>query len=151
MKRPSAIWIGPLLMLARSVSGIAAIVVILTEWQNFARTISIDLNGQSEQGGVAADIALWIFVGVYAAGQLFYIALAGFVFLGQSWARNVAMAVATLSILFAFGNYLLNGAAITFKTTLLGLTLDILILLTLSSAPAREFARGRKLIRVTGI
>lgn len=150
MKRPSAMWIGSLLMLARSVSGIAAIVVIVTSWQSFAQTISIDLNG-TEMGRPFADLALWVFVGIYAGSQLFYIALAIIVFLGQSWARNLAMAYATINILFAFGNYLLNGAEITFKTTLLSLTLDILILMTLSSASAREYARGAKITRVRSL
>lgn len=141
MKRPSAIWIGPLLMLARSVSGVAAIIVVLTSWDSFVRTISIDLNGSGVAGQPGAGLVLWIFLGFYAGSQFFYIALAVCVFLGQSWARSVAMAYATISILIAFGNYWLNGAEITFRTTLLSLTLDILILLTLSSEPAREYAR----------
>lgn len=66
--------------------------------------------------------------------------LAAFVLRGGNRARITAMALSAIAItsqaVVAFG----TGAPVTFETTLLGLSLDILLILALSSQRSREFA-----------
>jgi len=52
-----------------------------------------------------------------------------------------------VSILLSFADYALNGARITLRTSLVSVTLDILILLALSSTAARHYARAARAAR----
>ena len=76
------------------------------------------------------------------------ILLAWFVFLGRNWARTVAMALSTAAICFQAADVFHGGPDITLKSNLPGLTLDILLLLALSSKRSRDYAlRPRKVIK----
>lgn len=76
------------------------------------------------------------------------ILLAWFVFLGRNWARTVAMALSTAAICFQAVDVFHGGPDITLKSNLPGLTLDILLLLALSSKRSRDYAlRPRKVIK----
>jgi hypothetical protein len=132
-------------MVARTFSGVVLIVVAGVTWREFAQSLvrAARLEGSRITEG-EAGVVLGIALAIYGLALLLYLGLALFVFLGHNWARIVAMAFATTSIILAFADYLHNGVQITLRTTLASLALDILILLALSSTPARHYARRQR-------
>jgi hypothetical protein len=68
------------------------------------------------------------------------ILLAWFVFRGRNWARTVAMALSTAAICFQAVDVFRGGPDITLQANIPGLTLDILLLLALSSKRSRDYA-----------
>ena len=142
MKKPLATVAGALLMVARTFSGVIVIIVAGVTWRDFAHSLIRDARLEGTRITVGeAGIVLTIVLAVYGFALLLYLVLALFVYLGHNWARIVAMAFATISIILAFTDYVHNGVQITLRTTLVSLALDILILLALSSSSARLFAR----------
>ncbi|TFD32311.1 hypothetical protein [Cryobacterium cryoconiti] len=141
MKRPAATTLGALLMGSRVLAGLGTILVALLNWTAFSDALVIETPGGRTPD---AGLVLGILLGLYGVVLLLGAGLAVFVFLGRNWARITAMTVSTFSIVTGFIDYAFNGAAITFRTSLFSLTLDILILLALSSTAARHFARRRK-------
>ena len=142
MKKPGATVAGALLMVARTFSGVITIIVAGLTWREFAHSLVRDARLEGSRISVdEAGIVLTIVLGIYGFALLLYLLLALSVYLGHNWARIVAMAFATISIILAFTDYVHNGVQITLRTTLASLALDILILLALSSSPARLYAR----------
>jgi hypothetical protein len=93
---------------------------------------------QAELAVTAATVVVLLFA-------LAEILLAWFVFLGRNWARTVAMALSTAAICIQAVDVFHGGPDITLKSNLPGLTLDILLLLALSSKRSRDYAlRPRK-------
>lgn len=92
-----------------------------------------------------ADLAVSAATVVVLLFALAEILLAWFVFLGRNWARTVAMALSTAAICIQAIDVFHGGPDITLKSNLPGLTLDILLLLALSSKRSRDYAlRPRK-------
>jgi hypothetical protein len=141
MRRPQSTLFGAILMCARSVSGVVFIVVAAADWQMFAHSLMLKDDGGAALDDASARTVMIVLLATYAVALLFYLSVALFVFLGHNWARILAMTGATISILIAFADYWNNGVEITLRTTLVSLTLDILILLALSSTSARQYAR----------
>ena len=142
MKKPLATVAGALLMVARTFSGVIVIVVAGVTWREFAESLMEDARLEGGRITVGeAGVVLVIVLAIYGFALLLYLVLALFVYLGHNWARIVAMAFATISIILAFTDWVHNGVQITLRTTLASLALDILILLALSSSPARLYAR----------
>ncbi|WP_051533185.1 LssY C-terminal domain-containing protein [Arthrobacter sp. 9MFCol3.1] len=93
---------------------------------------------QAELAVSAATVVVLLFA-------LAEILLAWFVFLGRNWARTVAMALSTAAICIQAIDVFNGGPDITLASNLPGLTLDILLLLALSSKRSRDYAlRPRK-------
>jgi hypothetical protein len=150
VKRPLATVAGALLMVARTFSGVIVIIVAGLTWREFAQTLIEDARLEGSRITVGeAGVVLTIVLAIYALALVLYLLLALFVYLGHNWARIVAMAFATISIVIAFSDYVNNGVQITLRTTLVSLALDILILLALSSSPARLYARTPRPAKVT--
>ncbi|MET0955115.1 MAG: hypothetical protein ABWY68_04135 [Cryobacterium sp.] len=143
-RRPASVVGGAALMVARTLSGGFVILTVLTRWEEFAATIVID--GDKASAADANAVLGWV-VGSYALILVLYLFLVALVFTGRNWARVVAMAFASVSILFSFADYSFNGAQITLRTSLVSVTLDILILLALSSTNARHYARAVRAAR----
>lgn len=141
MNRPAAIVVGALLMGSRVVAGLVAILVAVLNRSAFAEALVIERPAGTASPN--ADLVLGILLGLYGVILMLGLGLAIAVYSGRNWARITAMTVSTVSIVTGFADYAFNGAAITFRTSLFSLTLDILILLALSSTAARHFARGR--------
>ena len=141
MKRPSAIVVGAVLMGSRVIAGLASILVAVLNRAAFADALVIDAPAGIRRPD--ADLVLGILLGLYGIVLLLGLGLAVSVYRGRNWARITAMTVATISITGGFLDYAFNGTAITFRTSLVSLTLDILILLALSSTAARHYARRR--------
>jgi hypothetical protein len=141
VKKPQATVYGGALMCLRTISGFTFIVVAMLNPRQFAQTIVLDGVEPGSLDGASANLVLVIVLGAYALALVLYLLLALFVLLGHNWARIVAMAFATVSIIVSFVRYWNSGVEITLRTTLLSLALDILILLALSSTAARVYAR----------
>ncbi|MDF9752834.1 LssY C-terminal domain-containing protein [Arthrobacter sp. ES3-54] len=88
---------------------------------------------QAELAVTAATVVVLLFA-------LAEILLAWFVFLGRNWARTVAMALSTAAICAQAVDVFHGGPDITLQSNLPGLTLDILLLLALSSKRSRDYA-----------
>jgi hypothetical protein len=88
---------------------------------------------QAEVGLTAATVVVLLFV-------LAYTLLAWFVFVGRNWARTVVMALSTVAICMQAFDVLHGGPDITLAYNLPGLTLDILLILALSSKRSRDYA-----------
>jgi hypothetical protein len=141
VKRPQSTVFGAILMCARSVSGVVFIVVAASDLSTFARSLVLEGEGGAPLDDASTRAVMIVLLATYGVALLFYLSVAMFVFLGHNWARILAMAGATISILIAFADYWNNGVEITLRTTLTSLTLDILVLLALSSTSARQYAR----------
>jgi hypothetical protein len=149
VKKPLATVVGALLMVARTISGVIVILVAGLTWRDYARSLMKDARIEDSFATEGDAGALLAFVlGAYGFALVLYLLLALFVYLGHNWARIVAMAFATVSIIVAYTDYLHNGVQITLRTTLASLALDILILLALSSTPARLYARRPRPVKV---
>jgi hypothetical protein len=138
--RPTATALGAGLIVVRVLLGVVWLLALALDWN---RVLEDDLglaptdDAWSDLSGTALTIVLVIGAVVLAAELVF----AWLVFLGSNWARITVMAVAMASITIAALHYFLADTDITIRTTLLTLGCDILVLLALSSRPARAWAR----------
>ncbi|MGY4859047.1 hypothetical protein [Cryobacterium sp. AP23] len=147
MKRPPSVIGGVLLMGVRALTGGFAILTVLTSWDTFVATIVVTGDTGARNGPQTAGAVLGWLLGAYGFYLLLYLGLAVLVFTGRNWARVVAMSFASVSILLSFADYAVNGAQITLRTSLVSVTIDILILLALSSTKARLYARAVRAAR----
>lgn len=143
-KRPAPTIIGAVLVGARAAAaGLLALSIFLFREEHLApllqpATGSGITPGQAEGALLASLVAVLVF----AVTELM---LAWSVFLGRNWARTTAMALSASAILLQVLNVLGGGPGITLQSNLPGLTLDILLILALSSERARVYAlRARK-------
>ncbi|TFB99068.1 hypothetical protein E3O42_14835 [Cryobacterium adonitolivorans] len=146
-KRPPSVIGGVLLMGVRALTGGFAILTVIASWDSFVGTIV--LNGEKLAGSdpqTAGAVLGWL-LAAYGLYLVLYLSLAASVFTGHNRARVVAMSFASVSILLSFADYALNGAQITLRTSLVSVTIDILILLALSSTQARHYARAARAAR----
>ncbi|GAA3891307.1 LssY C-terminal domain-containing protein [Leifsonia kafniensis] len=144
VKKPQAIVVGAALMGARVLAGLLFIGVTAVNWREVADSLDVDLGRSGITGAAAHDLVLATVLIVYGLALLAYLVVAWFVFVGHNWARVTAMAMATISIVIQLASSLTDGVAITLRTTLVSLALDILILLALSASSARTYARRRR-------
>ncbi|MBS3182673.1 MULTISPECIES: hypothetical protein [Leucobacter] len=134
--RPASLTGGALLVLLRCVGGIVWVVSVFAQWPSIQQDLELD--------GVAPAVAL----GVLAAFEAVWLgALALFAWLlwrGSNRARMLAMGWAAVSVTASAVSYFAAGAEITVRTTLLTVSLDILLMLALSSRDARAWTLGRR-------
>ncbi|MEK0155100.1 LssY C-terminal domain-containing protein [Arthrobacter oryzae] len=86
-------------------------------------------------------LMLYLGLAVVVLFALAELLLAWFVFLGRNWARTLTMAVSAAAIGLQVIDVANGGPGITLQTNLPGLTLDILLILALSSERSRVYAR----------
>ena len=135
-KRPPSIAGGALLVLLRCVGGVLWVGGAILAWPEIREDIGIE----------PADSALGLslLVGFSATGILVLATFAWLLWRGSNRARMLAMCWSAASITTAAIAYFAAGAEITVKTTLLTLSLDILLLLALSSRDARAWTLGKR-------
>jgi len=139
-QRPVPTALGVLLMTLRVVAGVGYIALNLLDWQRFvgselgAATVTPDERATT-------SLVLGIAMGVFAAGLVLYFLLALLVFFGSNWARIAAMSYSAMIIVVSAIDFFNGGPQVSLKNNLLGLALDILVLLALSSKRSREWAR----------
>jgi len=142
-RRPVPTTLGFLLMLLRVVAGVLTVVLTVLAWPEFIRSELRSTTGQAltaaEQQG--ADVVFGIAMGLFAAGLVFYFLLALLVFTGSNWARIASMSYSALLVVLAAIDFFNGGEQVTLHTNILGLPLDILVVLALSSQRARVWAR----------
>ncbi|WP_248764162.1 LssY C-terminal domain-containing protein [Pseudarthrobacter sp. SSS035] len=140
-KRPGPTIVGALLAGARAVAALVAVAAGFLSPDELLQGITIQSDGDSSLTAAQSEMVLYAglgFVGLVALGELL---LAWFVFLGSNRARVTAMALSTLAIAAQAIDVLNGGSLATLEANLPGLTLDILLILALSSERARIYAR----------
>jgi hypothetical protein len=140
-KRPAPTIVGALLAGARAVAAIVAVVSGFLSPDDLLQGLSIQSDDGSNLTAVQSEVVLYAglgFVGLVALGELL---LAWLVFLGSNRARVTAMALSTAAIATQAIDVVNGGSLATLEANLPGLTLDILLILALSSERARIYAR----------
>lgn len=132
---------GAVLMFLRVLAGGLFIAVAFVDRPAFLDDFVFDGQQATADDITVANFVIDLLMGIYGVWMLFYLVLAWLVLRGVNWARIGAMLFATLSIIVPFIEWWQSGLEITLRTTLLSLSLDILILLALSSKAARAYAR----------
>ena len=139
--RPAAIMGGTALVLLRAAAAVLWWIGFAREWPETAADAGLDrVDGLPE----LPRVALAVLLAVGALWTALLLLLARRLWVGSNTARVLTMVWMTTSITASAAGYFASGAEITVRTTLLTLALDILILLALSSRPARAWARGRR-------
>ncbi|GAA1956691.1 hypothetical protein [Microbacterium deminutum] len=140
MPRPSSTTAGVVLVLLRVVAGLVVLIGIAAGWDALLHTADVRIQG-FESSPKAAQLALWVVLAVGAVFLAIDALLAILIFRGHNWPRIVVMLVSVVSISSAFAAWWAVGEEITLRGTLLSLSLDILVLLALSSRSASAYAR----------
>ena len=142
-RRPAPIIVGALFVAARGLFALYLMLSILLKWDIFKQEI---LSNDHTLSSIEADVGLRGFVILLAAFTVLELLLAWQVFLGRNWARTGAMSLSTLAIIVQAIAVLSGGPGITLQTNLPGLSLDILLIIALSSDRAVRYARRRHTI-----
>jgi hypothetical protein len=144
--RPVPTTLGFLLMLLRVVAGGVTVALTIVDWRGVIQSELADAGGVTLDPATRAivEVVVAVVVGMLALGLVIYLLLAMLVFLGSNWARIAAMSLSALFILVTAIDYFNGGPQISLRNNLLGLPLDILVVLALSSQRARLWARRRK-------
>jgi len=141
MPRPAATTLGAILVMLRVLAGVIWLVALAITW----RQVVYDEAGLAVVPGSEEDHALnGVLIAILVVGGLGLLVVAVFglsVYRGSNVARLLVMTFTTLSITAAAIDYFAGGEDITIRTTLLTLSLDILVMLALSSRAARAYAR----------
>lgn len=142
-RRPVPTTLGFLLMLLRVLAGVLTVVLTVLAWPVFIRSQLVSQTGQALTAAEqqSADLVFGIAMGVFAAGLVFYFVLALLVFTGSNWARIASMSYSALLVILAAIDFFNGGEQVTLHTNILGLPLDILVVLALSSQRSRLWAR----------
>lgn len=140
MPRPGSIVAGSVLALLRALAGVVVVASLWIGWDSLIAELTVEIDGFAPST-IAGEAARWLVVGVTGAVIAIDLLLAAFIFRGANWARVAMMIVTTISITTAFVAWWAQGQEVTLRTTFLSLSLDILILLALSSRSAAAYAR----------
>jgi hypothetical protein len=141
MKRPISVYLGVLLILLRAVTSVVTAVGVALDWRRADVIIEKAVDGDADTVSLVVLIALMSIFGVVVVIDLI---VARLIFRGSNRARFVAMILATFMVLGSAVDFIVNGTSFTLENGgLLGLSLDILVLVALSSDEARDFAARR--------
>ncbi|MEO7015693.1 MAG: LssY C-terminal domain-containing protein [Leifsonia sp.] len=140
-RRPTPTTLGSLLMVLRVIAGGYFIGATLIDWRAMVRSQAGELDAQSS---ALAHLVIVIVMIVFAVVVFVYLGLAVLVFFGSNWARVASMSVSALLIVATAIDFFNGGEQVSLHTNILGLPLDILVLLALSSQRSRLWARRRR-------
>lgn len=133
-RRPAPTLFGGVLVFFR---GIAALVL--------AASLLMGVNPAAAAGPAGQSTAAATVLAVFGVGEIL---LAWGVLRGGNPARVMAMLLSAAAIITQAANVLNGGAAVDFGTNLVGLSLDILLIIALSSEHSRTYARNSRRGRV---
>lgn len=154
MPRPASITAGAVLVLLRAAAGILWILAFVFRWDGFILSLSISFDGDASDAGDlppgTSSAILAILVAIVAVGVVIEAALGLLILRGTNWPRVLVMVFSVISISSAFVGWWAQGEVIRIETTFLTLSLDILILLALSSRSAAAYARRHEKMPVEG-
>lgn len=140
MPRPASTTAGVVLVLLRVVAGLAVLVGIAAGWGALINGADAKIDGL-ETTPEGAQAALWLVLVVGGVVIAIDALLAILIFRGHNWPRIVVMLISVISISSAFAAWWAVGDEITISGTFVSLSLDILVLLALSSRSAAAYAR----------
>ncbi len=144
MPRPSATAFGAGLVVLRVLAGVAWIVGVAALWdQLLLNEVGVDIANDPDSAE-ASRLALAIVIVVSSAVLLVELLFAVRIWAGGNLSRIAVMLFATFGITGAAIASFNGDAEVTVRTTLVTVSLDILVLLALSSRDARAFARQRR-------
>jgi hypothetical protein len=140
MPRPSSTTAGVVLVLLRVAAGALMLAALAAGWDDLVAAADVELEGldPTPQGG---RYALWLVLAVGAAVLAVDTLLAILVYRGHNGPRVLVMLIAVFSISSAFTAWWVLGDEIALDGTFVSLSLDILVLLALSSRSAAAYAR----------
>ncbi|MBZ4488267.1 hypothetical protein LQ938_13815 [Microbacterium sp. cx-55] len=140
MKRPMSTVAGAALVLLRVATGVLWLLSLGVQWPALVREADADIDGISltpDQIGTGF-IAVAVVMGLVLLADG---AFAVLILRGHNIPRVIVMTFSTISIGSAFVTWWAQGQEIRIHTTLVTLSLDILVLLALSSRSAAAYAR----------
>ena len=140
MKRPASTVAGVVIVLLGIVADAWWAVDVVAHWGEFAKSLDdaiddVTLTPDLIGAGMTTFVVLWTVI------LLVESVFAFLVLRGRNWPRVVIMSFSALSIATTFAGWWFQGQAITLKTSLWSLALNILVLLALSSRSAASYAR----------
>lgn len=147
MKRPISIYLGVLLLILRVISYGVTAVSIAVGWSDI--TIEVTGDPSFSELGIDPDVAMGIILALVLGVILISVVIDGviaiLVYRGSNLARYWAMTVSAIIIIGTALTYFSGVTPITLENGgLVGLSLDVLILIALSSTEARLFALSRR-------
>ncbi|WP_137846423.1 hypothetical protein [Microbacterium sp. 2FI] len=140
MRRPISTVAGVVLVLLRVVAGVLVLVGIAAGWSDMLADPDTVLEG-FDPTAEGEQAALWFVLATGATVLLIDLLLAVLTYRGRNWSRVVLMLIAVVSISSIFVAWWVQGQEITLEGAFLSLSLDILLLLALSSRSAAAYAR----------
>jgi len=140
MKRPLSTVAGAFLVFLRVLTGVVWIAAIAFDFPSVVRDIDVSFDDVVTTPQLA-EATLIVVLSVVGAFLLLDAILALLILRGLNWPRVIVMSFAAISIATSFLQWWDDEEDIRITTTLLGLGLDILILLALSSRSAAAYAR----------
>ena len=142
MPRPAATTAGVVLVLLRVLAGVVVLVGIAAGWDTLIHSADATIDGL-DVTPEATQAALWIVLALSGAVVAADALLAILIFRGHNWPRVIVMLISVFSISSAFVAWWAVGEEITLTGagTFFSLSLDVLVLLALSSRSAAAYAR----------
>ncbi|QJU55528.1 LssY C-terminal domain-containing protein [Herbiconiux sp. KACC 21604] len=147
-RRPASIYLGVLLMAARILSALGAVVVVafsLGDGEIDFRTLTGALTPADAR--YLASVVAAVFVTVALLIIALYTVLAFLIYHGHNWARFTGMGISAAAVVVTAIDFAKGGPQITLQTNLVGLSFDVLVLLALSGTEARRFSHRRAVER----
>ena len=144
MRRPAATVAGGVLVLLRAVAGTVWGLTVVLPLPPWLQAVAGAADGSGAEPTLTlSDLGLsaGVFFGILSVITLIQAVFDILLLRGSNLARVIVMLVSTLSIVTAFIGWWQLGEEITVGTTLVTVSLDILVLLALSSRDAAAYAR----------
>ncbi|WP_449224247.1 LssY C-terminal domain-containing protein [Agromyces binzhouensis] len=141
MPRPGATAFGAGVVVLRVLAGIVWLVALALQWDEVLQQdlgVDADSAPQTEQ---ASQLALAVLLVVMGGLLVVQLVLAVRIWFGGNLSRIIVMLLSTVNITVAATESFTGSVEVTVRTTLVTVALDIIVLLALSSRPARAFAR----------
>lgn len=140
MRRPTSTVAGVVLVLLRVVAGILILMALIANWDTIAQDLGV-WDGSDSLGPDARAAILWGVVAIGGAILALDALLAVLIYRGLNWPRVLVMLIAVISISTVFIAWWVQDQEFTIEGVFVSLSLDILILLALSSRAAAAYAR----------
>ena len=148
-KRPVSIALGCALLALRAIAGVAFVVITAIHWTAYVNSLSIDVDGvPSDFTHTVTLIIAGAAFGITIAGLLVQFALITLIFRGSDWARILSMTLSAIAVIAAAVDFFAGGPQVNLRANLLGLPLDILVLLALSSERSSAWTRRIRYLRI---
>ncbi|MEV8274668.1 hypothetical protein [Microbacterium sp. NPDC077184] len=139
MPRPATTVAGTFLVLLRAIAGAFVLLELAREWDSLFGTVTA-----SDAALNDPEVRSLLLGVVLVGGGILVLAdavLGILIYRGHNWPRVLVMLFSVISISTVFTAWWVRGEEITLDGTFLSLSLDILLLLALSSRSAAAYAR----------